>query len=84
VDGGVLSNYPIWVLDDGTSDPSWPTFGFKRIEADQRRLRAPTWNPIGNVIGILQATISTMLETHDRDPIPRSKETGNVPSEFPR
>lgn len=73
VDGGVLSNYPIWLLDDGTSDPPWPTFGFKLIEPDEHKLRAPTWNPVGNVITFLQATISTMLEAHDRYHISRSK-----------
>ena len=31
VDGGVLSNYPVWLLDDGTPDPPWPTFGFKLV-----------------------------------------------------
>lgn len=38
VDGGVLSNYPIWILDDNTSDPPWPTFGFKLMEPNKREL----------------------------------------------
>jgi NTE family protein len=34
VDGGILSNYPIWLFDapEGT-DPAWPTFGFNMMEA---------------------------------------------------
>src|SRR5699024_2802384 len=32
VDGAVLSNYPIWLLDDNSANPPWPTFGFKLIE----------------------------------------------------
>ncbi len=28
-DGGLLSNYPIWLLDDGASRADCPTFGFK-------------------------------------------------------
>jgi NTE family protein len=27
VDGGVLSNFPIYLFDDGSPDPPWPTFG---------------------------------------------------------
>lgn len=38
VDGGVLSNYPIWLLDDGTTGPPWPTFGFKLLEPGKREL----------------------------------------------
>src|ERR1041384_7451717 len=32
VDGGVLSNFPVWIWDDGTADPEWPTIGFKLVE----------------------------------------------------
>ncbi|MEA4825436.1 MAG: patatin-like phospholipase family protein [Clostridium sp.] len=31
VDGGILSNYPIWVFDVNNK-PRWPTFGMKLIE----------------------------------------------------
>lgn len=31
VDGGVLSNFPIWIFDV-TGRPRWPTFGFKFME----------------------------------------------------
>jgi len=31
VDGGVLCNYPIWIMDDGKSKPTRPVFGFKFI-----------------------------------------------------
>lgn len=29
VDGGLLSNYPVWVLDDGVTRRPYPTFGFQ-------------------------------------------------------
>ena len=29
VDGGMLSNYPMWLLDEGTTEPQYPTIGFK-------------------------------------------------------
>jgi NTE family protein len=31
VDGGVLSNFPVWIFDVGDRDPRRPTFGFKLI-----------------------------------------------------
>jgi NTE family protein len=31
VDGGVLSNFPVWIFDVGDHDPERPTFGFKLI-----------------------------------------------------
>lgn len=57
VDGGILSNYPVWLLDDGTTNPEWPTLGFKLIEPDKRALkpsnRKSIYNPISffNSIG---------------------------------
>ena len=32
VDGGMLSNYPMWLLDEGTTEPRYPTIGFKFCE----------------------------------------------------
>ncbi len=31
VDGGVLSNFPVWIFDVEDHDPTRPTFGFKLI-----------------------------------------------------
>jgi NTE family protein len=31
VDGGVLSNFPVWIFDVENRDPSRPTFGFKLV-----------------------------------------------------
>jgi NTE family protein len=73
VDGGVLSNYPIWLLDDGKSDPPWPTFGFKLIEPDKRALKGPDRNPINNPISFLKAVVGTMMDAHDNYHISQSK-----------
>jgi NTE family protein len=73
IDGGVLSNYPIWLLDDGKSDPPWPTFGFKLIEPDKRALKGPDRNPIDNPISFLKAVIGTMMDGHDNYHISQSK-----------
>ena len=73
VDGGVLSNYPVWLLDDGTSNPPWPTFGFKLVEQDQRKLREPERNPIRNTWNYLNALAGTLLDAHDSFHISMSK-----------
>ncbi len=73
VDGGLLSNYPIWLLDDGTEDPPWPTFGFKLMEPDKRELKEAKRNPINNPVSFLKAIVGTMLDAHDTYHISKSK-----------
>lgn len=73
VDGGVLSNYPIWLLDDNTSDPPWATFGFKLIEPGKRELEKGEKGYIKNAINYFQSLIGTMLEAHDKLHISESK-----------
>lgn len=61
VDGGVLSNFPVWLFDCGPGEtPEWPTFGFKLVEPNAnvpRTIRGP--------ITLLGALFSTMMEAHD-------------------
>ena len=73
VDGGILSNYPIWLLDDGTSSPPWPTFGFKLMEPGSRSLKGPNRNPINNPIAFFKALAGTMMDAHDNYHISNSK-----------
>lgn len=73
VDGGVLSNYPIWLLDDGTSAPPWPTFGFKLVEPDKRVLKKGDPNPINSMPNFLKALGGTMIDAHDNYHISNSK-----------
>lgn len=73
VDGGLLSNYPIWLLDDGTGDPPWPTFGLKLMEPEKRELKKAKRNPINNPISFLKAIVGTMLDAHDSYHISKSK-----------
>ncbi|HEX8438731.1 patatin-like phospholipase family protein [Archangium sp.] len=66
VDGGVLSNFPVDILDNGKANPPWPTFGFKlvdRIQDDGRVEEKP--NRIRGPVSLLRAMFSTMLEAHD-------------------
>jgi len=60
-------------LDDGTTDPPWPTFGFKLMEPDKRELKEAKRNPINNPISFLKAIVGTMLDAHDNYHISKSK-----------
>jgi NTE family protein len=73
VDGGILSNYPIWLLDEGNNDPPWPTFGFKLIEPNNRQLKKPRRNPITNPLSFLKALAGTMMDAHDNYHISKSE-----------
>src|SRR5665648_107504 len=73
VDGGVLSNYPVWLLDDGSCNPGWPTFGFKLMESQKRTLKKANLNPIKNTINYCYSIIGTLLNGHDNYHISESK-----------
>lgn len=60
IDGGVLSNFPVWIFDSEKA-PAWPTFGFKIIESEE-----PLFPPVNNPFDLLKAIVSTMLEAHDQ------------------
>lgn len=60
VDGGLLSNFPVWLFDV-PGRPPWPTFGFRFVDpAMQGRRRT-----IGGPVSYAAALVSTMLEAHD-------------------
>lgn len=59
VDGGILSNYPVWLFDC-EQNPPWPTFGFKLLDPGQGEPRR-----IDNIVDFLAAMIGTMMEAHD-------------------
>jgi NTE family protein len=61
VDGGVLSNFPVWLFDTPGVTTSWPTFGFKLVEPETE---GGYWN-IKGPISLLTALFSTMMEAHD-------------------
>ena len=62
VDGGLLSNYPVWLFDSEGSIPEWPTFGFKLVEPEEER-GVP--HQIRGPISLLTALFSTMTQAHD-------------------
>lgn len=59
VDGGLLSNYPIWLFDS-KEPPRWPTFGFRLVEPDYLEP-----HEIKGPISLFGAMVSTILEAHD-------------------
>jgi len=72
VDGGMLSNFPVWLFDsDGA--PAWPTFGLKLVEPDPRTPiseRLPddvrARGGIGAVVDYAKGLVATMTEFYDR------------------
>ena len=60
VDGGLLSNFPVWLFDTAGGVPEWPTFGFKLVEPEEGAL-----NEVRGPISLLTALFSTMMEAHD-------------------
>lgn len=65
VDGGLLSNFPLWLLDDGSENPKWPTFGFKLCKPNERKFNKAAMNPIKNLISLVKSMAGTMLDAHD-------------------
>lgn len=57
VDGGVLSNFPVWIFDvDGV--PKWPTFGFKFVENSTSRTSAGRKDLVSFSFDILNTMIN--------------------------
>ncbi len=70
VDGGILSNFPVWLLDDGSDNPPWPTFGFKLADPGDRDLIQGDGPPLANLAQYLEAAIGTMIDAQDATHIP--------------
>lgn len=72
VDGGLLSNFPVWLFDCQGRPPRWPTFGLLLVEDDPRvslaeRLGLVDGTPRREgVVGYLKALAQTAMEAHDR------------------
>jgi len=72
VDGGILSNFPLWIYDaKPNQEPCCPTFGFRLVEKD------PDPEPIKGALGIMQAMFATMQVARDSHHI-RENDQGRV------
>lgn len=74
VDGGMLSNYPVWLFDCADGEvPEWPTFGLLLVEPKPSvpiGARLPK-EPLegrgpGAVVNYVKSLAQTMMEAHDR------------------
>jgi len=62
VDGGVLSNFPIWLFDDERKPKVRPVLGINLITAEECE---PEKKEIHNAIGLFGALFETMKDAHD-------------------
>ena len=82
VDGGMLSNFPVWLFDATKGEPPrWPTFGMLLVEADPKvpvshRVEGPQ---SGSIIDYIKALASTMMEAHDRLYLEKSTFVRTIP-----
>ena len=60
VDGGVLSNFPVWLFDRDTCSKGLPTLGFRLTGPNAGRP-----NEIRGPLSMLKALFDTMMEAHD-------------------
>lgn len=67
VDGGLLSNFPVWAFDS-PGPPRWPTFGLLLVDENPRDPLGEALPPDAptNLFGYLKSLVSTALEARDR------------------
>lgn len=63
VDGGLLSNYPVWLLDDHSENPPWPTFGLKFTGPGDDKGYAAL--PVSNIVDFAKSVATTAIDAHD-------------------
>ncbi|MDP9475686.1 MAG: patatin-like phospholipase family protein [Actinomycetota bacterium] len=69
VDGGMLSNFPVWLFD--AEEPQWPTIGMKLVQSLETPIGEELAEPVPRagvkqVIGYLRSLVDTMMAAHDR------------------
>lgn len=72
VDGGLLSNFPVWLFD--VEQPRWPTFGFRlsspppgeQLEEAESAEHEEGKRNITGLLSYSKSLLITMLEAHDR------------------
>ena len=84
VDGGVLSNFPVWLFDTAPGTvPAWPTFGLLLVAPDPEAAIPGGAQPEleGRLAGgkFLLALARTMMEAHDRLYIEQAQFARTIP-----
>jgi NTE family protein len=72
-DGGLLSNYPIWLLDGRSRNPSIPTFGFKFCSATSEESDYSEYREVRKLPSYIMALVQTSMEAYDKYYISTSK-----------
>lgn len=70
VDGGVLSNFPMWIFDEANGKRERPVLGLK-LSQNTEELKG---HPIHNALQLFEALFSTMKNAHDERYISRKHE----------
>lgn len=86
VDGGMLSNFPVWVFD--TDEPRWPTFGLLLVEASTRSAISKGITDTAAfglrsipAVDYAISLVQTMVEAHDRLYVEQSDFARTIPIE---
>jgi NTE family protein len=87
VDGGMLSNFPVWLFDcEDEETPDWPTFGLLLVEPEPEkpvaaRLPEPEPAPVGarGLVTLLSGMLHTMMEAHDRLYVEKAQFARTIP-----
>jgi NTE family protein len=73
VDGGMLSNFPVWLFDCHGRDPNWPTFGLMLVEPEPNKpighriaVGDETAIERGTLLDFVKSLALTMMAAHDR------------------
>lgn len=80
IDGGVLSNFPLWLYDaEPDQRPCCPTFGFRLMETleECEPSTSESAKPVKGALGILRAMVETMQVARDNHHI-RKNEMGRI------
>lgn len=70
VDGGVLSNFPMWIFDNGSVNKERPVVGLKLSVRSEEK----PGHQINNGLQLFEALFSTMKNAHDEQYISRKLE----------
>jgi NTE family protein len=86
VDGGMLSNFPVWLFDCGDDEePDWPTFGLLLVEPEPRKPismrldRDEKTRGVSALIDYVKAMAQTMMEFHDRLYVEKEQYARTIP-----
>lgn len=74
VDGGVLSNFPLWIFDNEFGKKARPVLGLK-LSNDQQEMEG---RKISNALNLFEALFSTMKNAHDERYISRKHENNII------